>query len=203
MKRSPMRRSSKPMKRTKMARGPELKRTRMKPRSEKREAIYAGTHESCPPCPRCHVRGERGEGEVTAAPGDVIPGCSRGADRIAYGGEVMACPACGGTGREGRRAFNVRILAERGTCEVCPRIIAGRHTLAEDAHRIACYGWRCEGAPVDVHEILARSAGGDILDPANVLATCRAGHDWIGRYPDAAHALGLRDSRYAGRNEAR
>lgn len=48
-----------------------------------------------------------------------------------------------------------------------------------------------------MHEVLARSAGGDILDETNLLCVCRACHDWIGQHPRKALELGLRQSRYA------
>jgi hypothetical protein len=59
----------------------------------------------------------------------------------------------------------------------------------------------CARLPCDVHELLARSAGGSILDDKNVLAVCRRCHDWIGAHPKEALALGLRRSRYARRND--
>ena len=37
----------------------------------------------------------------------------------------------------------------------------------------------CTMTPSDVHEIVPRSAGGSILDPANVLALCRPCHHYI------------------------
>lgn len=92
-------------------------------------------------------------------------------------------------GPDGRRAFVERILRERPWCEACERIVAFG-------------GWSCwlPHRSEDVHEVLARSAGGSILDEANVLAVCRAAHVWIGDHPKEAITLGLRRSRYAGRN---
>lgn len=88
----------------------------------------------------------------------------------------------GSDGVEGRRALVARLLAERPWCEAgLPRV--------------------CTGAAVDVHEKLARSAGGSILDETNCLCLCRACHTWVGDHPREALALGLRLSRYAGRNE--
>jgi 5-methylcytosine-specific restriction endonuclease McrA len=83
-------------------------------------------------------------------------------------------------GPDGRRAFVERILSERPECQA----------------NLEC----CTGGACDVHEILARSAGGSILDDENVLALCRACHDWIGNHPKEALAKGLRKSRYPGRN---
>ena len=37
----------------------------------------------------------------------------------------------------------------------------------------------CTMTPTDVHEILTRGRGGDILDPDNCLALCRSCHHWI------------------------
>lgn len=84
---------------------------------------------------------------------------------------------------EGRRALVARLLAERPECQAGPRI-----------------GTACDGPSVDVHEILARSAGGSILDESNCLCVCRRHHTWIGDHPKEALALGLRKSRYPGRN---
>lgn len=50
---------------------------------------------------------------------------------------------------------------------------------------------RC-GGPLDVHEIIPRSAwpGGQYV-LTNVLLVCRRHHDWIGNFPEAAHEIGL------------
>lgn len=84
----------------------------------------------------------------------------------------------GGDGVEGRRAFVARILRQRPECEA--RIVGA-----------------CTGASVDVHEVLRRSAGGDIVDDANVRALCRPCHDWIHTHPREARRLGLLASRFA------
>lgn len=50
---------------------------------------------------------------------------------------------------------------------------------------------RCEG-PLDVHEIIPRSAWRDgYLVAKNCLTVCRKHHDWIGDNPTEAHRLGL------------
>jgi hypothetical protein len=92
---------------------------------------------------------------------------------------------------EQRRELVVRLLKERPRCEACPRILAW----------CSANGWmgrrpQCQRDSVDCHEILKRSAGGSILDEANILCVCRVGHDWIGRHPIAAKAIGLDRSRY-------
>lgn len=107
-----------------------------------------------------------------------------------------AAKYAGSDGVEGRRAFVERILTERPECEA-------RHLLLcchPDDERTLDQAGRCTRHSVDVHEILARSAGGSILDDKNVLAVCRSCHDWIGNHPKKATALGLRRSRYPGRN---
>lgn len=58
----------------------------------------------------------------------------------------------------------------------------------------------CTGTAHDVHEILARSGGGSILDEANCIPVCRSCHGFIGDNPRKARALGLRRSQHAGRN---
>lgn len=99
----------------------------------------------------------------------------------------------------GRRDFVRRILSERPTCEA-GRIIGcytGDYTGTDATWN------RCTRRSVDVHEILSRSAGGSILDESNVMAVCRACHDFAGRMPKVhAFELGLRRSRYEGRRAA-
>lgn len=67
------------------------------------------------------------------------------------------------------------------------------------ADRMLRAGILCSGsaAPVDVHEILPRSAGGSITDRANCVAVCRACHRFIHGNPKLARAAGLLRSRYA------
>jgi hypothetical protein len=84
----------------------------------------------------------------------------------------------GGAGAEGRRAFVARILGARPDCE---------------ANITGICTWRS----VDVHEVLRRSAGGDIVDDGNVKALCRPCHDWIHTHPREARRLGLLASRFA------
>jgi hypothetical protein len=54
----------------------------------------------------------------------------------------------------------------------------------------------CTGKSVDLHELLARSQGGSILDPSNIICVCRACHDFIGREVKLATEMGLRRRRY-------
>ena len=54
----------------------------------------------------------------------------------------------------------------------------------------------CLGRSVDIHELLARSQGGSILDEENCIAVCRRCHEWIGNNPREATAIGLRRSLY-------
>lgn len=88
---------------------------------------------------------------------------------------------------EGRRAFVARLLKERPWCEVCLHLKA-----TENPDAIVLRSW-------DIHEILARSAGGSILDESNALAVCRPHHDRIGRCPTWATERGFRKSRYGGK----
>lgn len=115
-------------------------------------------------------------------------------------------------GPDGRRALVARLLAERPHCEAGPRIVAayaGRPL--EEARAAAPTGaplrvfpravsahavHLCMGRSVDVHEVLPRSAAGDILDEANCLALCRLCHEWAGNHLREACALGLRVSRH-------
>ena len=66
-------------------------------------------------------------------------------------------------GKDGRRAFVAKYLAEHPVCEV--------QTIA------------CVGRSVDCHEPLQRSAQGSITDPENTLAVCRPCHGYIHEHP--------------------
>lgn len=79
-----------------------------------------------------------------------------------------------------RRKFVVEILTERPGCEACG-VFAKHDGKAVYVQRPAC----------DVHELIRRSQGGDVLDAQNVLAVCRLCHDRIGKYPQLAFDLGL------------
>lgn len=54
-------------------------------------------------------------------------------------------------------------------------------------------------APVDVHELLPRSAGGSITERSNCIAICRTCHGWIHSNPALARKVGLLKSRYLER----
>jgi hypothetical protein len=83
---------------------------------------------------------------------------------------------------EGRRALVARLLSERPWCEACE--------LLERP------GVKVSMASQDVHEILPRSAGGSLTDPANLLCLCRGCHMYLHAHPAKALALGLKRSRY-------
>lgn len=96
----------------------------------------------------------------------------------------------GSDGVEGRADFVARILAERPHCEAGHRLEGKVRTRS-----------RCSVSAVEVHEVMRRSAGGDIIDDDNVLALCARCHRVIHTHPKEARELGLLISRYAGRNE--
>jgi hypothetical protein len=81
-------------------------------------------------------------------------------------------------GEGGRAELVGRLLAERPACEAG---IAGV----------------CAGRSVHVHEVLPRSAGGSILDVANLRAVCAPCHAHIHSHPRESRAAGLLGSRYA------
>lgn len=95
-------------------------------------------------------------------------------------------------GDDGRAAFVARVLLETPICEAQTVIVWKGHL--------------CDALAVDVHEKAARSHSGTkgkraaLTTRANVLALCRLCHDWVGQHPKEALALGLRLSRYEGRN---
>ena len=86
----------------------------------------------------------------------------------------------------GRRELVARLLLERPRCEAGARI---RATLP---------GHACQTASRDVHELLPRSAGGSLLDEANLICVCRVCHGWIHRHPRESMCLGFKQSRYTG-----
>ncbi len=94
----------------------------------------------------------------------------------------------GASDTEGRRAFVVRILTDRPTCEAHDLLVGAKHFRAAE---------RCGLRSVDVHEVLRRSAGGSIVDDVNVRALCRSCHQWVHEHPKEARDLGLLASRFA------
>ncbi len=95
-------------------------------------------------------------------------------------------------------------LTRRELCEAGAAIRLYRHNARNNfearypKHASAASGpwsWtrrrQCDGVAVDLHEPLTRARGGSILDPANTVAVCRACHDWIHDFPDAATSIGL------------
>lgn len=84
-------------------------------------------------------------------------------------------------GPEGRRVLVERLLARHLWCQAAIERV-------------------CIGPAQDVHELLARSAGGSILDESNCICVCRPCHQWIGDHPIEAREAGLRLSRYQNRN---
>jgi len=83
-----------------------------------------------------------------------------------------------------RATFVKSYLSRQPTCE------AGRVIETADVRH------RCSITAVDVHEMLTRARGGSIVDEANVLALCRACHDWIHDNPKRATELAFLRSQY-------
>lgn len=101
------------------------------------------------------------------------------------------------SGPTGRRALVARLLREFPHCQAHAKFWnAFAESGFSDREMHAAWG-SCERKSRDVHELLARSAGGDILDENNLICVCRSCHTWIGDHPRLALALGLRRSRYA------
>ena len=75
-----------------------------------------------------------------------------------------------------------------------------RKVLAEMRQEDPMCAMGCGRSGVDGHELLARSAGGSITNPANIKLLCRPHHDWITHDVEGqrwAYANGWRISRYA------
>lgn len=108
----------------------------------------------------------------------------------------------GDDNNEGRRKFVERILSERPRCQAGLKLHGDKAgALAADKVWLprSDGGWfvACDGAAVDVHEILPRSAGGSVVDESNVLAVCRFCHEAIHANGKRARELGLLASRYS------
>lgn len=54
----------------------------------------------------------------------------------------------------------------------------------------------CTGRAVDIHEKLSRARGGALDDDDNLMALCRACHDWITVHPKEATERGWLRSSY-------
>lgn len=110
---------------------------------------------------------------------------------------------------ETRRELVKAMLAETSRCEagavifdylmsivVKPGDIVGLGIDNVITKSLCCGG---NYAPVDVHELLPRSAGGSITERSNCIAICRTCHDWIHNNPAIARKVGLLKSRYLER----
>ena len=73
---------------------------------------------------------------------------------------------------------------------------ACRTALDRDHHRCRGLGVipghdRCWG-PLDPQHVIPQGVRPDLAaDPANIIALCRAAHEWVGDHPNAAERLGL------------
>jgi hypothetical protein len=86
-------------------------------------------------------------------------------------------------------------MSNRKRAEIAARNILRLQLLKERGPWCQAHTTVCRGAWIEMHELLARSQGGDPLDHDNILCICRACHEWIHRYPKQALELGLRHSR--------
>lgn len=86
-----------------------------------------------------------------------------------------------------RSRFRFEQLAERPRCESRDTIWTIEPTWD------GCTRWA-----TDLHEPLTRARGGSVLDASNTVATCRACHEWIHRFPMKATQIGLLQSAAAG-----
>lgn len=101
--------------------------------------------------------------------------------------------------REQRRALVADLLGRTAACQAGAALHAQVARLDPAlADKLVRAGIICAGnvAPVDVHELLPRSAGGSIVDPTNCIAVCRACHRFAHTNPKVARAAGVLRSRY-------
>jgi len=89
-----------------------------------------------------------------------------------------------------RRKLVARLLEERPWCERCQVAVdefyAAPTLIPTPILRRS----------TEIHELLRRSAGGDILDEDNCRALCHQCHDWIHDHPKEAEAEGWLKSRW-------
>lgn len=85
---------------------------------------------------------------------------------------------------------------DRGQCRAVILVrehLMGRSPATPDVDEVmlALRAISCRGR-LDPHEIIPRSAwaAGELV-VENVVMICRRHHDWVGDFPDAAHAVGL------------
>lgn len=84
--------------------------------------------------------------------------------------------------------FSARRLAERGE----RRRVVEEVRRRDRSCRATCVMEVACGGPLDVHEIIPRSAWAlGYLDADNCALVCRRHHDWIDLHPDEAHEIGL------------
>lgn len=77
---------------------------------------------------------------------------------------------------------------ERDARRRCMEIVVRRDRICRAAGIVRDIG--CNG-PLDGHEPLPRSRGGDPTDPEQVILVCRQHHDWIHAHPEASYGYGL------------
>jgi len=75
-----------------------------------------------------------------------------------------------------RSKLVARLLMERPWCECCD---------------VTPVGVNPPRRSVDLHELVNRSQGGDILDESIIMCICRQCHSWITTHPALARELGL------------
>lgn len=79
-----------------------------------------------------------------------------------------------------RRPLVQKMLEEIEWCEACPVMAVYEGKVVYNVRRSQ-----------DVHELLNRSQGGDILDGRNLIVVCRQCHTWITGHPTESERLGL------------
>lgn len=83
-----------------------------------------------------------------------------------------------------RRIVVLRVMQRDGSCRFRASVDASREPW--EYADFTCAG------PLDVHEIIPRSAWRDgDLEVDNCVLLCRRHHDWVGDHPTEAHELGL------------
>jgi hypothetical protein len=103
----------------------------------------------------------------------------------------VGCRAHGGSAVKRGGPLARRAPLRARSAKMTRRYVVRRRLVAELlAERPRCEFPNCARRSVDVHELLSRARGGDILDREHCRCLCRAHHDWITTHPAEAEASG-------------
>lgn len=85
-----------------------------------------------------------------------------------------------------RRALVQQMLSETPYCQACKAVYVYPRLLKDQPLGVVNVR-----KSIDLHELVNRSQGGDILNSDEIIVVCRECHRWITRNPKEAERLGL------------